>query len=209
MPPQDPADIRSRKVLNWIALVFGIVALVWAAHLQITTRDDADTAEGNLAAKDSQAQSLADQVRTACERGGEVARSLGAACQAAADVKNSPAPGPSGPIGETGPMGPPGPEGPVGPTGPSGPRGADGITGPDGLDGTDGKDGETGPQGPVGPVGPAGAEGPAGPPGPQGEPGVQGPKGDNGDLPNTYTYSDPLGTVHTCTRTTPTHFDCD
>lgn len=199
-------DLNSKKIVNWVALVLGVLALLWAGHLQIRANDATEAARTAEAVQGAQAQSLADQVRAACERGGEVARQLGAACQKAADVKATPAPI-EGPPGVPGPSGPPGPEGPKGDTvtGPQGAPGAPGANGQSGNTGAAGRDGQDGAEGPQGEPGPAGPEGP------QGVPGPAGPQGPPGESPSSWTFQDNLGQTHTCTRTStdPLRYSCN
>lgn len=199
-------DLKRKRVLNWLALVLGILALLWAGHLQLKTNDAAEQARQSEIAKGAQAQSLADQVRAACDRGGDVARQLGAACQKAADVKATPAPqaGPQGPQGPMGPEGPPG-DTVTGPQGVPGDPGQDGRIGDTGATGSTGKDGAQGPKGDTGPAGPPG------PAGADGAPGPQGPPGEPGQSPSSWTFTDSLGVTHTCTRTStdPLRYSCN
>lgn len=164
---------------------------------------------------ESTAQSLAQQVRTACERDVVSAREQGLNCEQAQEVTQNPAivagpegpPGPQGPRGPEGPQGPAGEDGTDGDTGPAGPAGQSGSDGKDGLNGADGKDGATGPQGPEGPPGPQGPPGPPGPPGPQGPPGEDGADVEDASPPQTLTFTDALGSW-TCTRTTGSSYNC-
>src|ERR1051326_43017 len=180
--------------MTWVALVIGIVALLWAGYLQVQSHNKAQTAEQSATA----GQDLATEVQAARAQGGEVARKLGKLCQQAADVKSNPPPqrGAAGAQGQTGPQGPqgiqgiPGPQGVQGPAGPAGPVGGTGDTGSAGQNGTQG------------PKGDPGETGPAGPAGPQGEPGPKGDTGPKGDPPEQFTFPDSTlpGVYHTCTR---------
>lgn len=107
--------------------------------------------------------------------------------------------GTNGVGGSAGPSGLRGPAGAIGPQGLPGVRGANGvsITGPAGANGANGVNGADGTNGAGGPAGPQGDPGPAGP---QGSPGADGKSGSDGQPPLSWTYTDALGQVHTCTR---------
>lgn len=94
-------------------------------------------------------------------------------------------PGQPGPAGAPGAPGSPGATGVPGPTGPPGPAGPAGPPGPGGADGAPGE------PGPPGPAGPRGESGPTGPPGVDGR---------DGEPPESWTWTDPAGIRHTCTR---------
>ena len=93
-------------------------------------------------------------------------------------------PGPAGFPGADGLNGMPGKPGPAGSPGPAGADGVPGPAGPAGPAGADGKDGADGAPGPEGPAGPAGAD------------------GEDGEPPAGWTWTDPAGIKHTCTRET-------
>lgn len=146
-------------------------------------------------------ESLANQVREACESNEIDTKDLGQLCRQAEDVQEQIKEGPQGIPGVAGPSGPPGPSGSQGSPGPSGPIGPQGFSGPEGEPGDNGEPGppgvgETGPPGVIGPSGPAGPQGPMGPsgapgpPGPPGSRGDQGPQGAEG-YPRSFTFTDP------------------
>lgn len=168
-PPENP-DLPAKKIMTWVALLIGVVALVWAGYLQVQNHVKAETAQQSATA----GQTLADQVKAACAKGGEVARQLGAACQQAADVKANP-PAQPGATGSQGVPGEQGPQGVQGIAGTQGLQGQPGTTGPVGDTGQPGSTGESGTQGPKGDTGEPGPGGPAG------QPGEQGSKGDQGE----------------------------
>lgn len=193
LPPENP-DLPAKKILVWVALLIGVVALVWAGYLQIQNHNKAESATATANA----GQDLAAEVQAACARGGDLAAKLGRLCQQAADVKNQP---PAGPAGERGPQGP---------VGPPGPTGAQGVPGPQGVQGQPGTQGPLGSTGPVGPNGQNGTEGPAGPKGDPGPPGPEGPPGSTSTVTvsqapaEQFTFPDPdePGYYHVCTRDT-------
>lgn len=154
-------QIKQRRTLTWVAVLIGVLALLWAGYLQVKVSSEKDGAT-------NQAQSLADRVTEACRQGGKTAEDLGPACPQATKIQNEPPPpaaGPKGEKGDPGRNGEPGSPAPVvpGPTGPQGPGGEPGQGGPVG---------ERGPEGPGGPVGPKGDPG---------QPGAKGEKGDPGE----------------------------
>lgn len=171
-------DGRTRKLLIvflvlWLLTLAFLVAVGWNAYF-----DQKD-----------KAQTLAQQLQIACERGtigppdftAEDAERL---CSNAA--KSSP--------DQVTIEGPPGPQGPPGIDGTDGTDGTDGRSGRNGKDGdpgSNGQDGEPGTDGQSIP-GETGATGPAGPPGPQGEqgpPGADGTNGTNGADAVPFTFS--------------------
>lgn len=72
--------MRRPTILAVAALLVAVMAAGWVIWSQLDTQQ--------------QAVSLADQVADACKRGGPGAAELGAACQKAAEVKDSPVPTP-------------------------------------------------------------------------------------------------------------------
>lgn len=158
------------------------------------------------ATMDAQAgQSLAEQVRIACEKNTTDDPEILALC----DQANAVADGTAGPQGPPGPQGSPGPQGFSGSDGvnglngqpgPSGAPGAQGASGVDGQPGTAGQPGPNGSPGPSGATGAPGEVGPAGPqgdPGPEGSPGPTGPQGPAG-YPASFSFTF-LGVTWTCT----------
>lgn len=144
------AGPRSRTLVITIAIiavVFLAGSVVWA---QLSRN-----------AAGQQAQSLAEQIKDECRRGGLT----GPLCDQADAVAADPIPGPAGPQGAQGLSGPPGADSTVpGPKGDEGDPGADStVPGPEGAKGDPGADstvpGPMGPQGVQGPVGPAGTNG--------------------------------------------------
>jgi hypothetical protein len=193
-PPEIQGEVAKpkRQIITWLALLIGVLALLWAGYLTLANHQDAQTAQNQATNSDAQAKSLADQVKAQCEAGTWSGNP--AACTQASSIQASPPPEP-GPAGLQGPKGQTGDPGAVGPQGQIGAGGPPGKTGDQGLDGHDGA------QGPQGDKGAAGDTGPAGPQGPQGDQGAQGPagpKGDTGSLaPFTFPRDD--GVLITCT----------
>lgn len=190
-----------RPLLIWIALIIGVLGLLWAGYLQVSTHQD-------LTNSDNAARDLASQVQDECQKG--TWKGNPAACSQANQVQAAPTPvaipGDQGPPGEPGPQGKEGARGMAGPGGPTGPSGAPGEPGSNGVNGnpgTDGSNGENGAQGEPGPTGPQGPPGPPGANGSDGDPGpagMNGAPGSNGSPPAGWTWTDLTGT-HTCTRT--------
>lgn len=202
-PPEIQGEVAKpkRQIITWLALLIGVLALLWAGYLTLANHQDAQTAQNQATNSDAQAKSLADQVKAQCEAGTWSGNP--AACTQASSIQASPPPAP-GPAGLQGPQGVPGLQGPKGQTGDPGavgPQGQIGAGGPPGKTGDQGLDGHDGAQGPQGDKGAAGDTGPAGPQGPQGDQGAQGPagpKGDTGSLaPFTFPRDD--GVLITCT----------
>lgn len=199
-PPEIQGEVAKpkRQIITWLALLIGVLALLWAGYLTLANHQDAQTAQNQATNSDAQAKSLADQVKAQCEAGTWSGNP--AACTQASSIQASPPPEP-GPAGLQGPQGVPGLQGPKGDPGAVGPQGQIGAGGPPGKTGDQGLDGHDGAQGPQGDKGAAGDTGPAGPQGPQGDQGVQGPagpKGDTGSLaPFTFPRED--GVLITCT----------
>lgn len=194
LPPDPDPPKSSKKVLTWLALLAGILALLWAGYLQVQSQKTVTDTQGQLSSKDDQAQTLADQVQAACAKGGATAQALGAACTKASEIKDSPAPAIAGP---TGPVGPEGPQGVAGATGNKGEPGDQGIPGTVGTPGIDGKAGSDGQAGAPGKDGENGAQGEVGPAGPEGPPGTD---GEAGVPPAGWTWTDPEGNVYDCVR---------
>ena len=192
-----------RPLLIWIALIIGVLGLLWAGYLQVSTHQD-------LTNSDNAARDLASQVQDECQKG--TWKGNPAACSQANQVQAAPTPvaipgdqGPQGPPGEPGPQGKEGARGMAGPGGPTGPSGAPGEPGSNGVNGNPGTDGsngengaqgEPGPPGPQGPPGPTGANGKDGLPGQNGNPGSD---GSDGKPPAGWSWSDLTGS-HACTR---------
>lgn len=196
--PPEPVTAKSRKLTTWLALLAGVLALLWAGYLQVQTHKTATDAQGSAVTSDNQAKDLASQVQAACAKGGAQAASLGRACQTAGEIQAAPPPGPEG---ATGPIGPVGPQGPEGVQGDTGPVGLSGVPGAPGTPGSDGKAGDRGLDGHDGAQGPQGEPGPSGPQGEPGASGAPGTDGTDGAPPAGWTWTDPLtGTVYDCTR---------
>lgn len=192
-PPENP-DLPAKKTMTWVALVLGVLALVWAGYLQVQNHKKAETATQSATA----GQDLATQVQAACAQGGDVARKLGPICQKAADVKANPAPGPTGDVG---PQGPQGDQGPPGVPGVQGPKGDTGVSGAAGETGVSGPGGDTGATGPTGDTGSQGPKGDTGAQGDQGDQGPAGTRGSDGAPPAGWTWTDPVtGITYSCTR---------
>lgn len=201
-PPEIQGEVArpKRQIITWIALVIGVLALLWAGWLTVSNHKDAQQAQDQAAS----AKDLAAQVQAACRNG--TWKGPQSACTQASQVQQAPPPtGVQGPPGPPGPQGSEGPRGLNGLPGPSGVPGQPGANGVDGKSGASGSDGEKGAQGPVGPTG---AQGPAGEPGPKGDPGAQGapgpsgpqgPQGPAGEMPQTITFSMD-GKTYTCTK---------
>lgn len=203
-----PETRRKYQHLVWVAVAVLALAVGYLTYLQV--------------ASSIRTAQLADKVSEVCAQDTDTAVVLAdsGACQQAEDVRASP--GPAGPAGAIGPPGPPGPMGEqgdpgrTGPAGPSGPAGAPGLLGPAGPVGpvgAQGSPGTAGEQGEPGLTGPQGDTGPAGPAGQDGAQGPAGPAGADGRPPVSWTYTDALGMLHTCTRsndddTSPT-YACD
>lgn len=185
-------DGNTRKLLIilltlWLLTLGVLIAVGWNAYF-----DQKD-----------KAQTLAQQLQIACERG-----TIGPPDFTAEDAErlcsNAEKSSPDQVVIE----GPPGPQGPPGIDGTDGTDGTDGRGGRDGKDGDPGSNGQDGVDGldGVGTPGETGSTGPAGPPGPQGE---QGPPGTNGTdgasaLPFTFSFTvnqGPLQQTYICTIT--------
>lgn len=207
-PPEIQGEVAKpkRQLVTWIALVIGVLALLWAGALSVSNHQAAQDAQGQAANSGNQAKSLADQIQAQCQA--HTWSGPPAACVQASSVQQAPAPTPPpGAAGAQGPVGPQGPQGPVGATGAKGDTGAAGATGPtgsggppgkqgdQGLDGHNGAKGDTGATGPQGPAGPAG---PQGDPGPAGPPGAPGPTGPQGPPPSQFSFDPGTGMI-TCT----------
>ena len=168
-------DPTPKRIGLWIA-VFGVgVAIVVGGMLVYRTY--AVSVEQQREAAETQARTLADQIRGECDAG----RLTGPVCVQAETIAE-PIPGPTGDPGEPGApgvAGPPGPPGPPGPQGLQGPPGATGATGPPGPTGPAGEDGSDGAAGADGADGATGPTGPQGPPGEDGEPGPACPAGES------------------------------
>src|ERR1044072_9627388 len=124
---------RNQVVAIAIAILLGVVYLVgrtiWSASDADTATTDKEQAQGQAAAAQGQARSLADQVAEACAKGCDTAKELGSACSRATSIQRTvpvPVPGPAGPQGGQGPGGnragagappPPGPPGGARPAG--------------------------------------------------------------------------------------------
>lgn len=202
---EHPPEEKPRRVLVWVAVVIGILALLWAGWLQVKVSTKADNTQSALTAKDNQAQTLADAVSAACRSGGTAASILGQACPQAAKIQNNPSP-----PGERGPQGVPGVQGVPGAQGVPGVQGVPGAVGSQGTPGTTGvpgANGLNGSQGVQGPKGDAGATGAPGPSGPKGDPGTNGANGTvtaAPQPPDSWTYTEPgvpTSVTRTCTRT--------
>lgn len=208
-PPELQGEVAKpkRQLVTWIALVIGVLALLWAGALSVSNHQAAQDAQGQAANSDAQAKDLAAQVKAACQAGTWSGNP--AACSQASSIQASPPPaaGSNGATGPVGPAGPPGPQGLRGQDGKAGDRGLDGhdgavgATGATGAAGTPGKAGATGDPGPAGPKGDTGPQGPQGPPGATGPTGPQGPTGDTGPQgppPSQFSFDPGTGMV-TCT----------
>ncbi len=179
-------DTRTRTglivlLVLWLLTLGILIAVSWNAYF----------------AQKEKAQTLAQQIDIACERGTfgppdftvEDAEEL---CETA--KKEAPADpilieGPPGPQGPPGVDGVNGTDGTDGENGRNGRNGKDGDPGSDGQDGTNGEDGADGLNGADGAPGETGPAGPAGPPGPQGEQGVPGTDGQDGADAVPFTFS--------------------
>jgi len=201
LPPDPDEPKSSKRLITWLSLAAGILALCWAGYLQVQSQQTVTDTQGQLSTKDDQAQTLADQVQAACAKGGATAQALGAACTKASEIKDSPAPPIAGPTGPVGPEGPPGPMGATGNKGEPGPQGLPGSAGTPGSEGKAGGEGQAGTPGKNGETGPQGEPGVAGPEGPPGAPGENGANGQDGTPPAGWTWTDPLtGTTYDCVR---------
>lgn len=189
--PSKPAKVAFSPMLALAgSTILLVVGLLYITNTDAQQQTEIVTEQRDATAE--RAQTLADQIRAACDTG----ELTGPACLTAEEVAAEPIVGPQGEPGTPGEIGPRGPQGPMGPvglkgdTGPIGPAGPQGDTGPQGPQGIEGDDGTsiTGDQGPAGPAGPAGTEGPAGDQGPQGEP------------PSSWRWTDSFGVVYTCVR---------
>jgi hypothetical protein len=205
-------DSGARRKRNMYAAT--VVVLAVALLVSIFMWGTAAAQRGEVA--QSNAQTLAEQVKQACSSGQLVVddRNL---CEKAGQIAASPdrlVPGPPGPQGVDGKEGKDGASGAVGVPGRDStvPGPASTIPGPAGRDGIDGRPGADstvpGLAGPPGAdsttPGPAGKDstvpGPAGPAGPQGPPGAN---GTNGTSPSSFTFTDRLGMTYTCTPNPP------
>lgn len=203
-PPEVQGEVArpKRQLITWIALVIGVLALLWAGWLTISNHRDAQQAQDQAAS----AKDLAAQVQAACRTG--TWKGNPSACTQASQVQQAPAP-----TGVQGPPGPPGPQGSEGPRGLNGAPGPSGVPGQPGANGVDGKSGASGSDGKNGSQGEVGPTGPQGPPGEKGDKGDTGAKGDKGDsvsgppgpsgppgeMPQTITFSMD-GQTYTCTK---------
>lgn len=204
-PTADLPSLPARRP-EWMMYVIGVLgaALIGAAILIVLhDRDSQGEATDARQQRDTiaeQAAPLADQVLQVCSQGGVARRQLESrfptACAQALTVQRAvqAEPGPAGSIGPPGPRGLPGVPGPRGPKGDPGRNGSTGSAGDQGPAGPSGEAGSIGSEGPAGPAGPAG---PQGEPGPAGKDGAD---GKDGQPPASWTWTDALLIVHTCTR---------
>lgn len=201
-------DSAARRKRNLYAALTGITAALLLIGVFLWGTAAAQRSE----VAQSNAQTLAEQVKQACATGQLVIddRNL---CEKAGQIAASPdqlVPGPPGPKGadgldgEPGASGPPGPQGVPGTTGAGGPGGPAGAAGPPGAIGANGEQGLTGPAGADSTVpGPQGEQGPAGPQGATGPQGPAGTDGANGTSPSSFTFTDKTGNTYTCTPNPP------
>lgn len=190
---------RNRLLLLALAaagVLFIVGSVLWAQAGQQAAQQQTGVVERQRDAAAGQAQSLAEQIKTACTAGDL----HGAVCDQAEQVAATPVPGPTGPRGATGDQGAtgvPGPAGSQGAQGPQGVPGGQGSPGPTGAAGADGSNGDPGPQGDRGAQGEPGRQGEQGPRGDEGPPG---PQGEPGAPPDSYTMQFSDGTTQTCSR---------
>lgn len=171
-------DGRTRTLLLvllvlWLLTLGTLVAVGWNAYF-----DQKD-----------KAQTLAQQLQIACERG-----TIGPPDFTAEDAQRLCSNAEKSSPDQVTIEGPPGPQGPPGIDGTDGTDGTDGRAGRNGKDGDPGSNGSDGAPGEDGESipGETGATGPAGPPGPQGEqgpPGADGTNGTNGADAVPFTFS--------------------
>jgi hypothetical protein len=200
----DSAARRKRNLYAGTVVVLAIALLVSIFMWGTAAAQRSEVAQSN-------AQTLAEQVKQACSTGQLVVddRNL---CEKAGQIAASPdrlvpgPPGPQGADGRHGIDGTPGPAGVQGAAGPQGPKGDTGATGPEGTSGPVGAPGSTGQTGATGAdstvPGPAGPQGATGPQGPQGPAGVDGTNGTNGTSPTSFTFTW-AGQNYTCTPNPP------
>jgi len=131
-----------------------------------------------MAWQQDQASTLAEQVKTECDRG----RLVGPICAQAIQVAANPLPGPQGDPGRTGDRGS---TGAAGTPGKDGAAGRDGVNGKDGVAGKDGADGRNGLPGKDGTDGAAGKDG---------------ADGKDGAPPSGWSTTHSDGSVETCVR---------
>lgn len=182
---------------KWL-LVVAILAVIVGlslANYRITA------AEATLAQQVQEAAKFAQSVdETVCDAAHPPQGDVASVCEEAADKADAPPPvtGLEPLIGEPGERGFPGLDGKDGAPGPKGDKGDLGPIAP-AVPGKDGAPGATvpGPPGADGQPGTPGKDGAAGAPG---EPGAPGATGAPGEPPLSWTYKDPLGGSHTCTR---------
>lgn len=179
--PHRPWYTTDRAAIGAALVVFVVGGLATVSQSQARDQRQAAVVTAVAVERDAAAQqslTLAQQVRLACDAGGETATQLGRACDTADRVIARPVPGPAGPAGATGPAGVPGLpgtagipglEGPRGPAGEPGNAGAAGDKGPAGDRGESGPKGDQGDKGDPGDKGDQGDPGPVGPPGPPGD----------------------------------------
>lgn len=183
MSMSDPQKSARRwRVAAYFIAIMSVLALL---SLQVFTvvanadlREQLRESHGETAASQANAESLYQQL-------------LDNGVKPEADKPSDVLPGPVGATGATGSKGERGDVGLPGQTGPSGPAGEPGTAGSPGVAGKDGAPGQPG------------ANGTDGAPGPQGQPGPQGSPGADGQPPLSWTYTDILGAIFQCTRTTP------
>lgn len=199
-------DSGARRKRNMYAVVVAVLAI--ALLVSVFMWGTAAAQRGEVA--QSNAQTLAEQVKQACGAGQLVVddRNL---CEKADKVAAAPTdlvPGPPGPAGLDGKDGKDGAAGVAGAAGRDStvPGPASTIPGPSGRDGIDGRPGTDstvpGPAGPPGKdstvPGPAGKDSTV--PGPQGPAGANGA---NGTSPTSFTFTDRTGMTYTCMPNPP------
>lgn len=201
---------RYWPVLVGVALVIAALLLVFSLRDRqqevqtVTGQKDVAVAQRDATA--GQAQSLADQITTACADPSARAELPSTLCTRAAQVRQDPipgVPGAPGAPGDPGPQGAQGIPGEPGAPGTPGSPGLPGMPGPQGEPGVPGAPGAPGSPGSPGAEGPRGDTGPEGPPGdtgPEGPPGDTGPAGADGTPAESYTMTFPGGSTQTCTR---------
>lgn len=160
---------------NALTVVLGLVLLAafgWFLIDRLWAEQRATTAEEQSVLAEENAEQIAAEVRSACEREGEIARELGDLCRKAEVVEQKPTAPINGIDGRDGQDGRDGRDGRPGRAGVDGRDGDDGRDGRAGVDGTDGTDGTRGLScveelGLEACRGDMGATGAAGPPGPE------------------------------------------
>lgn len=182
-----------------VALTVLFVSVLWLAQ-RAGTNDDADTRQAAAIAsaqtKLADVSALADNLQAGLEKANTRLRRNGAPT---VPVPTAGTQGTDGTDGTDGATGAEGPRGARGPAGAAGSPGGDGSTGASGSDGTAGSPGPAGPTGPPGPQGPRGEPGAAGQDGQPGQNGQPGQPGADGEPPASFSFTDVLGVVYTCT----------